>query len=112
MRRDINALFGCHISEMNFILGGFRGKSEGNDSRTLKKPPSLRYMIAISVVRWVTPCCSAHYSVSGGLEEDGTKLRRTCPIGAELRTNVVIRIQVVVATCSPMPSIASSLNWQ
>jgi hypothetical protein len=35
-------LFGCHIEVVNFIVGGSSGNSGGNDSRALRKPPSLR----------------------------------------------------------------------
>ena len=35
------ALFGCHMGVMKRSFGGFRGKSSGNVSRALKKPPSL-----------------------------------------------------------------------
>lgn len=37
-----NLLFGCHISVMNFILGGRRGYSFGKSRCALKKPPSLK----------------------------------------------------------------------
>lgn len=34
-------LFGCHMSEMNFILGGLSGYSTGKYKWALKNPPSL-----------------------------------------------------------------------
>ena len=36
-----NALLGCHMSLVNFISGGWLGKSSGNLSSALKKPSSL-----------------------------------------------------------------------
>ena len=33
---------GCHIFDLKVIVGGFMGKSFGNSSAHLKKPPSLR----------------------------------------------------------------------
>ena len=41
---DRDSLLGCHMGVMNFIFGGFRGKSSGKDKRALKKPPSLHDM--------------------------------------------------------------------
>lgn len=38
----LNLLLGCHISVMNFILGGRRGYSFGKSRCALKKPPSLK----------------------------------------------------------------------
>ena len=37
-----DAPLGCHISDVNFILGGSCGYSLGKLRRALKKPPSLR----------------------------------------------------------------------
>jgi hypothetical protein len=35
-----HSLLGCHISDKNFIFGGFNGKSCGNDMVARRKAPS------------------------------------------------------------------------